>query len=130
MTSFLTTLPAILGIVGFVIYLIVRKSVTEDPIVKSIIDKLKYDQPDFAGKWEHLTDKQKASLLRDENQLKDKITNKDREILSTALGNQFKTNIFVYTLCGVLVIIGLYMFAVVGVLHQPLRRCEYKQAID
>ena len=110
MNTFLLSLPAILGIVGFVIYFILKKSVSEDPIVRRIIDKLKFDEPDFANRWQGLTSTQKEDILKQDNALRDKLASHDRIILDKALTNQFRTNIFVYTLCGILLIIGIWLF--------------------
>lgn len=110
MNTFLLSLPAILGIVGFVIYFILKKSVTEDPVVKRIIDKLKFDEPDFANRWEGLNSAQKEEILKEDNVLRDKLAVQDRVILDKALNNQFKTNIFVYSLCALLLIVGIYLF--------------------
>jgi hypothetical protein len=110
MNAFLLSLPAILGIVGFVIYLLLKKSVTEDPIVKSIIDKLKFEEPDFANRWRGLSPMQKEEILKQDNALRDKLASTDRLILDKALTNQFRTNIFVYALCGLLLVTGLYLF--------------------
>ena len=108
--TFLTSLPAILGIIGFAIYLFLKKSVTHDPIIKSIIDKLKFEEPDFENRWIGLNDKQKEAILKDDNALREKISVHDRKILDKALTNQFNTNIFVYSLCALLIIVGIYFF--------------------
>jgi len=110
METFLLSLPAILGIVGFVIYYILKKSVTEDPIIKSIIDKLKFEEPDFENRWTGLTPQQKEAILKEDNNFRRKISSKDRQILDKALTNQFRTNIFVYALCGILLALGIYLF--------------------
>ncbi|UPT69955.1 MAG: hypothetical protein M0D53_12545 [Flavobacterium sp. JAD_PAG50586_2] len=110
MNTFLLSLPAILGIVGFVIYYILKKSVTEDPVVKRIIEKLKFDEPNFASRWEGLNSAQKEEILKQDNELRDKLAAQDRFILDKALTNQFRTNIFVYTLCALLLITGIYLF--------------------
>ncbi|MFT3823924.1 MAG: hypothetical protein QM731_08385 [Chitinophagaceae bacterium] len=110
MNNFLLSLPAILGIVAFVIYLILKKSVTQDPIVKAIIDKLKYEEPEFAHLWEGLNASQKKELLKQNNNVRRKLESKDRQILDNALTHQFRTNIFVYFLCGLLLVIGIYLF--------------------
>ncbi|RXK86280.1 hypothetical protein [Filimonas effusa] len=82
--SFLTALPAILGIAGFVIYYILKKSVTEDPTVRRIIDKLKFDEPDFENRWNGLTSTQKEALLKDDNELRSKLAVQDRAIKTNA----------------------------------------------
>lgn len=111
MIDFLTTLPAILGIVGFVIYLIIKKSASEDPIIKSILEKLKYEEPSFYQNIEKLSDSEKIKVLKTDYQLREKISEVDRKILDKSLTNQFRTNIFVYSLCVVLLIFGIYLYS-------------------
>ena len=91
--AFLTTLPAILGIVGYVIYVILRKSATEDPVIKSIIAKLQYEDPSLFKSLNDLNPSQKDKLLRSDYRLREKITLGDRQILDKALSHQFYTNI-------------------------------------
>ena len=107
--AFLTTLPAILGIVGYVIYVILRKSATEDPVIKSIIAKLQYEDPSLFKSLNDLNPSQKDKLLRSDYRLREKITLGDRQILDKALSHQFYTNIFVYSLCGMLLITGILL---------------------
>lgn len=47
--------------------------------------------------------------MRD-NEFKQKISESDRLILNRVITNQFRTNIFVYNLCALLLVAGLYLF--------------------
>ena len=108
--DFLTTLPAILGIVGFVIFLILKKSITEDPIIKSVLEKLKYNEPTFYHSIDSLNKSDKVKVLKTDYKLREKISEGDRRLLDKSLTNQFRTNIFVYTLCTLLLIIGILLY--------------------
>jgi hypothetical protein len=110
MNSFLGSLPAVLAIVGFVIYQILKRSAAEDPIIKAIIEKLRYEEPDLVRRLADLTPVQKGKLLQFDYHLREKISARDRQLLDKALSHQFWTNIFVYALCAALLIIGLYFF--------------------
>jgi len=110
MTTFLMSLPAVLGIVGFVIYLIVKKSITADPIIKSILNKLKQDSPEFYKHLQQLPEAERTQLILKDNEFKQKLSEGDRLILSRIVSNQFRTNIFVYSLCAILLVVGLYLF--------------------
>ena len=98
MTTFLMSLPAVLGIVGFVIYLIVKKSITADPIIKSILNKLKHDSPEFYKHLQQLPESERSQLILKDNEFKQKLSEGDRLILNRIISNQFRTNIFVYQL--------------------------------
>ncbi|PSR55783.1 hypothetical protein AHMF7605_20915 [Adhaeribacter arboris] len=110
MFNFLTTLPAILGIIGFVIYLILKKSITEDPIIKSILEKLRYNEPGFYNQLDKLSDSEKVKILKTDYRLRDKISEGDRKLLDKSLTNQYRTNLFVYSLCAILLLVGIYLF--------------------
>jgi hypothetical protein len=104
------SLPAVLGIVGFVIYLLVKKSITADPIIKSILNKLKHDSPEFYKHLQQLPESERSQLILRDNEFKQKISESDRLILTRIISNQFRTNIFVYSLCAILLVVGLYLF--------------------
>jgi hypothetical protein len=110
MNAFLLALPAVLGIVGFVIYHLLKKSVTADPIIKSIIAKLKTEQPEFYKHLQKLPEAERSVLITKDNEYKAKLSETDRAILNRIITNQFRTNIFVYALCGLLLITGLYLY--------------------
>lgn len=110
MNSFLLSLPAILGVTVYVIYLFIRKSIAEDPTVSKIIDKLEFKESNFAERWTNLTPKQKTGLLKDDNEIRERISTKDRQILDKIITQHYRTNIFVYALCAILVIVGVYLF--------------------
>src|SRR4051812_6632492 len=101
MNAFFLALPAVLGIVSFVIYQMLRKSVIADPIIKSIIAKLKTEQPEFYKHLQKLPEAKRAELITKDNEFKAKISETDRAILTRIIKNQFWTNIFVYTLCAI-----------------------------
>jgi hypothetical protein len=110
MNAFLMSLPAVLGIVGFVIYLILKKSITADPIIKSILNKLKHDEPQFYKHLQQLSESERAQLIAKDNEFKAKISEGDRLIINRIVINQFRTNIFVYSLCAALLVAGLVLF--------------------
>ncbi|TCN60151.1 hypothetical protein D0809_09465 [Flavobacterium circumlabens] len=110
MNTFLASLPAILGIVGFVTYLLVKKSITADPIIQKVLDKLQREAPEFYNHIQNLPEKEMIKLIKQDNDFRNEISVGDRAILSKALTNQFLTNIFVYSLCGLLLIIGIILF--------------------
>lgn len=109
---FLQSLPAILGAVVYIIYLIFKKSTSHDPVIRSVIERLKFEDPGYYNYLESLSESQKERLIKSDTRLREIISERDRSILERALSNQFKTNIFVYCLCAFLVLsgIGLYIY--------------------
>jgi hypothetical protein len=112
MTNFLSSLPAILGIIGFVIYFLLKKSVTRDPIISSIIDKVRKESPEISHSLEGLDNKQKERLLKSDIKFRNALSQDELRVLDNAMHRQFKTIIFVYSLCGFLLLtgIGLYIY--------------------
>lgn len=110
MYDFLTALPAILGIVGFVIYLLVKKSISKDPVVNSILEKLKYEEPSYYKDILKLSPSEKSQILKSDNILREKISESDRKIINRIVTNHYRTNVFVYVICSLLLITGLYLF--------------------
>ncbi|MCQ6960109.1 hypothetical protein [Mucilaginibacter aquariorum] len=70
MNPFFLALPVVLGVVAFVIFQILKKSVTADPIVKSIISKLKSEQPEFYKHLQSLPESERAALITKDNEYK------------------------------------------------------------
>ena len=108
--QFFRALPAVLGVVVFVIYFLLKRSIAEDPIVRAIIEKLQFTEPDFANRWAGLDSAQKESLLKSDNRFREKISLNDRKLLGRVLNHQFITKIFVYSLSGALLIAGIYFY--------------------
>lgn len=110
MYDFLSALPSILGIVGFVIYLLVKKSVSNDPVINSILEKLKYDEPSYYKDILKLSSSEKSKILKDDNRLREKISKSDRKIINRIVTNHYRTNVFVYIICSLLLITGIYLY--------------------
>src|ERR1700743_3311293 len=102
MNQFLLSLPAILGLVGFVIYLILRKSVTQDPTLKTILDKVKLKSPGKYSEFKSLSIRGRERLVKEDMDIKRVLSLEELKLLDKGLSNQYRTNIFVYSLCAVL----------------------------
>jgi hypothetical protein len=110
MSTFFISLPAILGVLAFVIYYILRKSITEDPIIKSILDKVRRELPEIYQSIESLDNKQKEELLKKDISIRKTLSLNELKLLDTALKHQFRTNLYVYSLCGILLLSGIGLF--------------------
>ena len=109
MYAFLTALPAILGILGFVVYLILRSFGKGDPATLRIIAKLRAEYPErFTN--EKLTPKQVHDLLSKDQILRKEVGQQDFELFKQALRQQHIQSITIYGLCAVLFIVGAILF--------------------
>lgn len=70
--------------------------------------------------FEGLDSKQKEKLLKNNLQFQEVLSQKELSILENALKRQFQTNIFVYSLCGFLLLAGIGLFIYQGTLPKPL----------
>lgn len=95
---------------GFVIFLLVKKSVSNDPVVNSILEKLKYEEPSYYKDILNLSSSEKSKILKNDSKLREKISESDRKIINRIVTNHYRTNVFVYIICSILLIAGIYLF--------------------
>jgi hypothetical protein len=109
MYAFLSALPAILGILGFVVFLILRSFGKGDPATLRIIDKLRTEHSDrFTS--EKLTPRQVHDLLSKDQALRKQVGQQDFALLGQALRQQHVQAIAIYGICAALFIIGALLF--------------------
>lgn len=108
--TFLSSLPALLGVLGFVIYYLLRQNGTADEVSLKIIEKLRAQSPDRFTEHSILNAKQLHSLLADDNSLRSRISEQDFSLLQQVLKQQFITSLVVYVICSILFIVGTVLF--------------------
>ena len=96
--SFLSALPALLGIAGFVLYQVVGSNKAGDEISRRIVDKLRRSVSGDAVPDKRLTPRQVAGLLEQQHRLKEVVGMHDFLLLQQALKQQFILTIIVYVL--------------------------------
>lgn len=114
-SAFLAGLPALLGFTGFVIYQILQRSGSSNPIVADIVGKLRKEAPErFPDK--RLRAAQVERLLAHDSNLRHAITDQDFVLLKKVLNQQFWTALLIYLICA-----GLFVFGVVSFLKEANR---------
>src|SRR5262245_35586226 len=109
MYAFLSALPAILGILGFVVFLIVRSFGKGDPATLIIIQKHRAEHPDrFTNA--KLTPKQVHDLLSEDQKLRKEVGKQDFALLGQALRQQHVQSITIYGLCAALFVVSGILF--------------------
>jgi hypothetical protein len=111
-SAFLAGLPAILGIVGFIVYQLLQQLGHPSPIVSTIVTKLRVASPERVPDG-RLTAAGVDRLLRRDDQLRRTISDQDFVLLKKVLNQQFLTAVLVYLTCG-----GLCVFGVVQYVRQ------------
>jgi hypothetical protein len=110
MYSFLAALPAILGILGFVVSLLLRSSGKGDPETLRIVEKLRAQHPEKFVAHKKLTAKQLYGLLDQDQRLQREVGKQDFLLLGQALRQQFIKSLVVYLICALLFLIGVFLF--------------------
>jgi hypothetical protein len=95
--TFLSALPALLGLAGFVLYQVLGANKSGDEITRRIVEKLRSaaapDLPD-----QRLTPKQVERLLEQQQRLRKLVGEHDFRLLKQALTQQFVLTILVHVL--------------------------------
>src|SRR5437016_1504422 len=107
--GFLSALPAILGLTGFVIYQLLRTAGSGDPVVRRITERLRNLAPNkFPSR--KLNAEQLERLLEKDNALKQLVSEQDFQLLRQVLRQQFVISILVYSLCAILLFGGIWFY--------------------
>lgn len=119
--TFLTALPALLGLAGFVLYQSLGAHRYGKEITERIIAKLRREAPAAGTIDERLKANQVERLLRGNQQLQQVVGQQDFQLLKQALQQQFIISLVVYVLaisfCGY----SVYLFAQQGTAKKELK---------
>ena len=108
-SGFLAGLPALLGIVGFVVYQILQHFGKTNAIVSAIVQKLRLAAPERVSD-QRLTAGAVDRLLRRDDSLRRLISEQDFTLLKKVLNQQFVTALVVYVLCAALCVFGVLQY--------------------
>lgn len=111
MYEFFASLPALLGILGFVVFYFLQQNTKGDTATLKIVEKLRQEKPERFKPNTKLNSKQLFELLSSDTNLREKISNQDFKLLQQALKQQHTTTLVVYSLCSILFIVGAILFA-------------------
>jgi hypothetical protein len=95
---FLSALPALLGLAGFVLYQVLGANRGGDEISRRIIEKIRNGEKGEVSPDQRLTPKQVERLLEQRHRLRELVGEHDFRLLKQALTQQFTLTIFVYVL--------------------------------
>jgi hypothetical protein len=109
--QFLASLPALLGLTGFVVYLFLRRNRTGDRITLDIVGKLRREAPErLAEGADKLDAAALAKLIEGDARIRVKVSEQDFQLLRDALRQQFVTSLTVYAVCGIIFLSGVVLF--------------------
>lgn len=119
--QFLATLPAILGITGFVAFLFIKRNGSGDRITLDIVNKLRQDAPEQLPKnSDRLGPAELTRLIEGNATLRSKISEQDFYLLRDALRHQFITSLTVYTITGLMFLAGVALYTYISVRPIPV----------
>lgn len=110
MYAFLAALPAILGLVGFVVFLLLKSSGRGDPETLRVVEKLRAHHPERFTAHQTLTPKQLHGLLSKDQDLQREVGQQDFLLLGQTLRQQFIKSLAVYAICALLFLFGTACF--------------------
>jgi hypothetical protein len=96
--SFLSAMPALLGLAGFVLYQMLGANKSGDTISQRIIDKLRAIAPDEVPSDQRLDARQVERLLKSHYRLQEIVGKQDFDLLHQALSQQFIITLVAYIL--------------------------------
>ena len=119
--QFLASLPAVLGLAGFVIFYFLRRNQRGDQITREIVAKLRQGAPDrLPAHSENLTPTTLTRLVENDATLRSQISHQDFQLLRDALRQQFVTSLTVYGLCGFIFLVGVVLYTYVSIRPKPI----------
>ena len=93
--AFLSGLPAILGILGFVVYQFLKSNSQGDQITKKIVEKIRSQSPEIASDIQGLSPTQLDKKLELDHDINRLVGKQDYQLLKQALRQQFLTTLTV-----------------------------------
>lgn len=118
--EFFASLPAILAILGFVVFQFMKSHSKGDPATIKIVEKLRIDLPERFEEHSSLNSQQLHSLLSEDNSLRAKVSEQDFLLLQQTLKQQHISTLVVYSLCAILFIVGVGLFTYQITKPEPL----------
>lgn len=120
MYEFLAGLPAILGIVGFVVYKLLEANKQGSQLSQDIVAKLRVEQPERFRGHSQLDSESLLELLQQDSELRSKISDQDFQLLQQSLSQAHLQTIVVYVICTLLFLVGAALFTYQLVQPEPL----------
>jgi hypothetical protein len=119
--KFLSSLPALLGLTGFVVYYFLVRNRGGDKITVDIVAKLRQATPErLPAHPETLDPAALASLIEGDAQLRSEVSEQEFQLLRDALRQQFITSVIVYGLCVLVFLAGIGLYVYVSTRPTPV----------
>ncbi len=121
MIQFLSALPAVLGLTGFVVYYFLLRNRGGDRITLDIIAKLRREAPERLPPHPEKLDPQALTkLIENDAALRAKVSDQDFTLLRDALRQQFVTSLVVYAICAAVFVTGIGLYIYLAIRPKPV----------
>jgi hypothetical protein len=119
--QFLSSLPALLGLTGFVVYFFLARNRTGDRITLDIVGKLRREAPERLPEGADKLDAAGlANLIEGDARIRAKVSEQDFQLLRDALRQQFVTSLTVYAACALIFLSGIAFFVYMSIRPVPV----------
>lgn len=110
--TFLISLPAILGLCGFIAYQLLGTHKDRNDIVKTILSKVRRDSPERASELEGLTTRQVTQKLKLDDGFRAIVSEQDFLLLQAVSRQEFIKALSVYILIGLLFLVSVVAYVI------------------
>jgi hypothetical protein len=121
MYAFLQALPAVLGIIGFFVYLWAGQQRIGGEIFSKIVDRLRQSPNIDLQAYGSMTPAKLRHLIAADEKIKSLVNDQDREILKLLIQTQSRTTAVVFFICAALVALGVWLVRTDPLRPKPLQ---------
>jgi hypothetical protein len=107
---FLSLLPPLLAIVGFIVYYVLKSRKTPSGIQKEVIDKIRVDSQFDPAVYKDLTPQRAEQLLANDVRLRNSVGKQNYDLFKQALHQEFIRDVIVYVLVSIIFVVGIIYF--------------------
>jgi hypothetical protein len=108
--QFLSALPAVLAVLGFVAFTLLRGKILDDKIVRDIVAKLRSQGTIDPAAYGAMTPARLKATLEADRSLRAAVDERDFELLKQSLRQQFVIRVIVYAVLTVIFVFGVGMY--------------------
>src|SRR5579859_5424416 len=108
--QFLSGLPAILAVLGFVAFTLLRGKILDDQVVREIVGKLRTQGTIDAKIYGAMTPARLKATLDADRSLRAAVDERDFELLKQSLRQQFAIRVVVYVVLAAIFVFGVAMY--------------------
>jgi hypothetical protein len=107
--EFLQALPALVGFIGFFVYLWAGQQKSGGNVFSKIVDRLRQNPNVDIRSYGSMTPAKLRHLIAADEKVRSTVNEQDRELLKLVIQNQSRTTLIVFVVCAALVALGVWL---------------------